>query len=86
MNYLLSFAIKEINKMGVIFRFKIQKFAVAPVDKDLIKKSLAPQKSTSEMDISGSQDDYEEIEDSPKPKKRGTLIINGNKYACQECV
>jgi len=26
-NYLLSFAIKETNKMGVIFRFKIKKFA-----------------------------------------------------------
>jgi len=58
-NYLLSFAITEINKMGVIFRFKIQKFAVAPVDKDLIESSLAPQKSISEIDISGSQDDYE---------------------------
>jgi len=50
---------KETNKMGVIFRFKIQKFAVAPVDKDLIESSLAPQKSISEIDISGSQDDYE---------------------------
>jgi hypothetical protein len=47
----------------LIFRLKIQKFAVAPVDKDLIEKSLAPQKSISEMDISGSQDDYEEIKD-----------------------
>jgi len=45
-NYLLSFAITEINKMGVIFRFKIQKFAVAPVDKDLIKKSLAHQQKS----------------------------------------